>query len=104
MNDSLDKIERKTLDASIPLRAIIELTYRCPFNCVHCYCDRSSSGVELSTAQIKDILHQLAQSSTLMLTLTGGDILVRTDFFEIARYARELRFALRSKLYRHHPP
>ncbi len=95
MSDCLDKIEQRTVDASIPLRAIIELTYRCQFDCIHCYCDRSVSYVELSTSQIKNILRQLAQSNTLVLTLTGGDILMRPDFFEIASYARELRFALR---------
>lgn len=95
MSDCLDKIEQRTVDGSIPLRAIMELTYRCRFDCIHCYCEKSVSDVELSTAQIKDILRQLAQSNTLVLTLTGGDILMRPDFFEIARYARELRFALR---------
>ena len=95
MNDYLDEIEQKSLDASIPLRAIIELTYRCDFACVHCYCTQSTPGVELSTAHIKDILRQLAECGTLVLTLTGGEVLARPDFVEIARYARELRFALR---------
>jgi radical SAM protein with 4Fe4S-binding SPASM domain len=51
--------------------------------------------VELSTTEIGDILDQLAASGALVLTLTGGDILARPDFMEIARYARRLRFALR---------
>jgi radical SAM protein with 4Fe4S-binding SPASM domain len=49
---------------------------------------------ELSTAECQDILLQLADAGTLRLTLTGGEILTRCDFFVIAEDARRLGFML----------
>ena len=95
MKDVLKEIERKTLDDCIPIRAVVELTYRCNFSCVHCYCVPSPDRRELSGERIKDILRQLAAAGALVLTFTGGDVSARPDFWDIARYARELRFALR---------
>ena len=95
MTDYLDTLEQKTLKEFIPIRAVMELTYRCNFACPHCYCIESASRKELSTSEVKDIIQQLAASGTLFLTFTGGEVLTRSDFWEIAEYARRLRFALR---------
>jgi radical SAM protein with 4Fe4S-binding SPASM domain len=50
---------------------------------------------ELSLKEVKSILDQLSEEGTLFLTFTGGEILTRNDFFDIASYAREKGFALR---------
>jgi radical SAM protein with 4Fe4S-binding SPASM domain len=78
----------------IPLVCHFDLTYQCNLNCVHCYVVREDRP-ELSTSEIKDILHQLTQVGTLYLTFSGGEIFAREDFFQIAEYARRLHFALR---------
>jgi AdoMet-dependent heme synthase len=78
----------------IPLACHFDLTYQCNLNCVHCYVVREDRP-ELSTSEIRDILDQLAKAGTLYLTFSGGEILAREDFFEIAEYARRLYFALR---------
>jgi radical SAM protein with 4Fe4S-binding SPASM domain len=80
----------------IPLGVQLDLTYRCNERCVHCYLDHDDHG-EMSTAEIKDLLDQMAAAGVFFLTISGGEILMRRDFFEILEYARWLMFAVRLK-------
>jgi radical SAM protein with 4Fe4S-binding SPASM domain len=78
-----------------PLFGQFDLTYKCDYNCVHCYCQKTgSSGRELSTAEIKTILDEIHREGCLWLALTGGDPLARPDFKEIYLYARQKGFIL----------
>lgn len=88
------RIKEKAAKKLIPLDVLFELTYRCNLSCCHCYVIHRKRP-ELSTDRIKEILDQLAAAGTLFLTLTGGEILTREDFFDIATYAREKGFSLR---------
>lgn len=78
-----------------------ELTYHCNLRCTHCYVVKpgdpgfKAPGPELSTGECKDIIDQLADENTLSITFSGGEPLSRPDFFEIGRYARSKRFAIR---------
>ncbi|MCX7840847.1 MAG: radical SAM protein [Anaerolineae bacterium] len=75
-----------------------ELTYRCNQQCSHCYldvCPPSAAPDELSTAECFRVMDELAELGALNLTLSGGEMLVRHDWFEIARYARTRKFLLR---------
>ncbi|MFQ5768905.1 MAG: radical SAM protein [bacterium] len=92
---SYGEIERKASAKNIPLYAHLELTYMCNLKCVHCYLAHSIQQEELSTDEMKHVIDQLAELGTLYLSLTGGEILCRNDFFEIAEYARAKNFALR---------
>jgi radical SAM protein with 4Fe4S-binding SPASM domain len=79
----------------IPIGGSIELTHRCNLACVHCYVnlapnDRAAQLREMTTAQVHDVLEQLAAAGTLWLTLTGGEPLLRPDFAEIYTHAWEL--------------
>ncbi len=78
---------------AVPYSVLWELTHTCNFRCVMCY-NEPLAEPELTTAECFDILEQLAGAGTLRLTLTGGEILARRDFFDIATLARRLGFAL----------
>jgi radical SAM protein with 4Fe4S-binding SPASM domain len=52
---------------------------------------------ELSTAEGLEMLEQVAAAGALRMTLTGGEILTRRDFFALAERARALGFALSLK-------
>ena len=80
----------------VPFTVQWELTHACNLDCLMCY-NQPLDQPELSTRECFDILLQLAAAGTLNLTLTGGEILVRRDFFEIAERARSLGFALNLK-------
>ena len=78
-----------------PLSAQIELTYRCNFDCIHCYCKGlEDKNRELSTEEWKKILYTLKEEGCLLLCLTGGDPLVREDFLEIYSYAKAKGFII----------
>ncbi len=79
----------------LPLSASLELTRRCNFRCAHCYLgDQSEQHAlakwEQSGAAVKQSLTEWAEAGCLYLTLTGGDPMLRPDFGEIYRHAREL--------------
>jgi len=88
-----------TLERNIPAAVTLELTRRCPLSCLHCYLPetrgRAKPAAELTTAQWKDILAQLAEAGALYLVFTGGEPLLRHDLPELCRYAAELRFEVR---------
>ena len=75
----------------IPIQIALELTYRCNLRCSHCYVDLKEAD-ELSFEEWKKVLNQLKAAGTLYLLLTGGEIMVRTDFLDIATYARNNGF------------
>lgn len=80
----------------IPVSAILELTYRCPVNCVHCYIDRSSvtSENELSFEKYAEFIDDFRSLGGLYLVLTGGDPLLHKDFEKIFNYARKKHIAV----------
>lgn len=80
--------------ARYPLSGTFELTERCNLSCVHCYINqpagsRAARARELTTAQVTELLDQVAEAGCLFLLLTGGEVLVRSDFPTIYRHARE---------------
>lgn len=91
-----EKFTEKLEEKHIPFFSSIELTSRCNLRCTFCYLDHSDTD-ELSTEEIKDYLDQLARLGSLFLSLTGGEPLLRKDFWEIVRHADNLGFALNLK-------
>lgn len=79
----------------LPYHVLLELTYGCNLRCVMCYNPTHVARDELSLADYVDLFDQLARLGTVQLTLTGGEVLARRDFFDIADAARERHFALR---------
>ncbi len=92
----MSALSDKALRLGVPISAHLDITYRCNERCVHCYLDHEDHG-EMTTAEIKVLIDQLAAAGTLFLTLSGGEILMRRDFFEILEYARRLGFCVKLK-------
>jgi radical SAM protein with 4Fe4S-binding SPASM domain len=86
----------RALERGIPLSVQVDLTYRCNERCIHCYLDHEDHG-EMTTAEILDVLDQLAAAGTFFLTLSGGEIFMRRDLFAILGRARALRFCVKLK-------
>jgi radical SAM protein with 4Fe4S-binding SPASM domain len=77
-----------------PLGGTLELTERCNLACVHCYINQPATGQaararELTAAQVSKILDQMADAGCLFLLFTGGEVLLRPDFPEIYRHAKQ---------------
>jgi radical SAM protein with 4Fe4S-binding SPASM domain len=96
MTTLVGEMAAKALERVIPLNVQLDLTYRCNERCIHCYLDHHDHG-EMSTAEIKDLLDQMADAGVFYLTISGGEIMMRRDFFEILEHARLRTFCIKLK-------
>jgi heme b synthase len=75
-----------------------ELTAGCNLKCIHCRAVATPERLkeELTLAEVKSAIDDIASFSSPILILTGGEPLFRPDIFDIAGYARDvgLRTAL----------
>lgn len=74
------------------------ITRRCNLSCMHCYsdsCNQNYDG-ELSFEECKGVIDDLADFGVPAVLLSGGEPMIRQDFFSLARYAakRGLPFTL----------
>lgn len=91
----LKQIVVEAQERYIPLDVCLELTHRCNFRCQHCYIPDFTTPNLLTTRRILQLLEELREMGTLFLTLTGGEMFLRKDWYAIAQRARSLGFALR---------
>jgi len=80
---------------SAPLLVEFELTNRCNLRCKHCYASAGKSFAnELSTREIKSILGQINKEGVPIVCFTGGEPMLRRDFFEILAHAKKIGLAV----------
>ena len=96
MSGLVAEMAAKALKLNVPLSVQLDLTYRCNERCIHCYLDHDDHG-EMTTAEIKDLLDQMAEAGVFYLTISGGEILMRRDFFEILEHAHARTFCINLK-------
>ena len=96
MSSLMQDMGARAVRLGIPLRVQLDLTYRCNERCVHCYLDHDDHG-ELTLAEISSLLDQLAGAGVFFLTVSGGEIFLRRDLFDILAHARRLLFAVKIK-------
>ena len=96
MSALLQEMSVKAQKLNIPLSVQLDLTYRCNERCVHCYLDHDDHG-EMTTAEIKHLLDEMAEAGVFILTLSGGEIFLRKDFFDLLEHARRLMFCVKLK-------
>src|SRR6266576_5669382 len=92
----MSEVGQKAFNLGVPIAVHIDVTYRCNERCVHCYLDHDDHG-EMTTAEIKDLLDQMAEAGVFYLTISGGEILMRRDFFQILEHARLRTFCIKLK-------
>ncbi len=83
----------------IPLDVTLEVTHRCPLACQHCYnnlpmADRNAATRELTLAEYKALLDELAEMGTFWLLFSGGEPFGRKDFLDIYTYAKHKGFLI----------
>jgi len=96
MSGLVVEMAAKALKLNIPLSVQLDLTYRCNERCIHCYLDHDDHG-EMTTAEIKHLLDQMADAGVFYLTISGGEIMMRRDFFDILEHARARLFCVKLK-------
>jgi radical SAM protein with 4Fe4S-binding SPASM domain len=88
-SEAEDAIRDWALAECVPYEGMFELTNRCNERCIHCYLDGAPARGELSLAEIRRVLDELADLGCLRLTFTGGEIFTHPHLYEILSYARE---------------
>jgi radical SAM protein with 4Fe4S-binding SPASM domain len=82
-----------------PFLVVWDFTHLCNLRCKHCYQDAQAAlEDELTTEEAKGLIDQLADAGVVVIAFSGGEPLMRKDFFEIAAYAksRDMYIALAS--------
>lgn len=91
----LEKLAVASRQAAIPFEVLFEVTHRCNLPCKHCYLPDHLDHGELSLEEIDGLFGQLSAAGTTFLTLTGGEVLARSDFLQILALAQSHHFALK---------
>jgi mycofactocin radical SAM maturase len=85
---ALPLVDRFERGLAAPICLTWELTYACNLACAHCL---SSSGrrdpAELTTAQCRAVIDELAAMRVFYVNIGGGEPTVRPDFWELLDYA-----------------
>ncbi|MBF0477898.1 MAG: radical SAM protein [Candidatus Omnitrophica bacterium] len=67
-----------------------ETTNQCNLQCCHCRMSKNKSGIELNTAEAFKFIKELKDNfGPVILVLSGGEPLLRTDIFDIIAFAKE---------------
>lgn len=76
-----------------PKAASIEITQKCNMQCIHCYGNFGPTvNNEMSLQQIKKLVDDLRSVGVEVIELTGGDISVHKELYEILRYTSSKGF------------
>ncbi len=82
-------IDSNTTEMDIRKNISIELTNNCNLHCVHCCVEAGEKRKnDLSTKDIIDIFDKCIMWNPKMITLSGGEPLLRSDFEELLEYLR----------------
>ena len=92
-------LHRRQAGERVPLQVSIEVTRRCPLECLHCYNNLPMGDMEAKQRELtKDehfrMLDELVEMGCFWLLYTGGEIFARKDFLEIYTYAKKKGFLI----------
>ena len=72
-----------------PSLCVLELTNRCNLRCPHCASDSGDSRCyEMSRTELQKIFRNLAELGCNTISMLGGEILLRPDWYEACQDAR----------------
>ena len=83
----------------VPLQVSIEVTRRCPLECLHCYNNLPMGDLEAKSREMTKeehfrVLDELVEMGCFWILYTGGEIFARKDFLEIYTYAKKKGFLI----------
>lgn len=86
----LYKFERRLQERSFKnrhlLEVMLELTYDCNYSCVHCYIAGACLKKYMTKDEIFKVIDELQKLGCMKVSLTGGEIFLREDIFEIIEH------------------
>jgi radical SAM protein with 4Fe4S-binding SPASM domain len=84
----MQELHRRAAEHRQPVNGTFELTERCNLGCRMCYVRQSAGDValragEISAQQWLDLARAAVDNGMVFLLITGGEVFLRPDFFEI---------------------
>ena len=94
-SDGLAALEQRGSTAEtfgIPLAVLAEITHGCPLQCPYCSnpIELERGGSELTTAEWKKVLSELAEIGVLQIHFSGGEPTARKDLVELVQHASDV--------------
>ena len=91
------QVHRASGGKRAPMDVSIEVTRRCPLECLHCYNnlpmgDQEARAQEMTLAEHIRLLDELVAAGTLWILYSGGEIFARKDFLQIYAEAKKRGF------------
>lgn len=81
---------RKPFVSGNPIAVVWNYTDKCNLRCGHCYADANSlKEDELTTIGRFKVVDRLKEADVVSLNFSGGEPLMRDDFFEVTEYAHK---------------
>lgn len=96
----LNDIVRWTNKHNYLWSAHLDLTYKCNAKCIHCYNPNSQNREkneyknELTFEEVTRLIDGLAKIGVFKVTLSGGEVTLRNDFWDILGYCRRKGFCV----------
>lgn len=92
-------LHRQLGNQRVPLEVSIEVTRRCPLECLHCYNNLPMGDIEAKRREMSKeehlrVLDELVEMGCFWILYTGGEIFARKDFLEIYTYAKKKGFLI----------
>lgn len=94
MNNPYKDLIARNFNEARPMSAQWEITFKCNHLCDFCY-NSPTGQKELPTDDVMAGIDKIADFGVLFLTLTGGEPMVRPDFWKICEKAKSREFAIR---------
>lgn len=68
----------------------IDFTNRCNLNCIHCMAEANDifDRYEMDNLELKETIDKIVSVSPESITISGGEPMTRTDFFDLSYYLR----------------
>ena len=88
----LMQFNSRTARLRVPVAGSLDLTHRCNLRCIHCYLGesrRTPGREEMDTAKVMSVIDEITDAGCLYFLITGGEPLLRNDFPEIYRRAKQ---------------
>ena len=83
-------VSRNMLSGSgiFPFYASYKVTSKCALKCSHCYVPREAPSADVDTVSAKEIIRNLASSSSIVLAFEGGEPFLREDIEDLLEHAK----------------
>ncbi|MEM0211936.1 MAG: radical SAM protein [Candidatus Methanomethylicia archaeon] len=77
-----------------PFLVVWNYTRQCNLQCKHCYenASKKPDEDELNTIEAKRVIDQFEEAGVVAIAFSGGEPLMRKDFYEVSKYAYEREF------------